>query len=124
MEIDAIGSQFLNQTHIPFSSAEVTDTRFEEILKRTQNSGAVPKNVPIDKNDKLFELCLELETFLIKNLLKSMRNTVQKSEFINTGFAGEVYEDMLYDEYAKTVAHNASFGFAEMAYRDLSRGGF
>jgi flagellar protein FlgJ len=62
---------------------------------------------------------MELETFLIKNLIKSMRSTVQKTGLIDTGFAGEVYEDMLYDEYAKTFSKNANLGFAEMAYRDL-----
>lgn len=77
---------------------------------------------PIDKNDKLYELCMDLETFLIKNLIKGMRSTVQKTGLINTGFAGEMYEDMLYDEYAKSFAQNANFGFAEMAYRDLTRG--
>ena len=75
---------------------------------------------PVDKTDKLYELCLELETFLIKNLVKGMRNTVQKSKLIDTGFAGEVYEDMLYDEYAKSYAKNAGFGLAEMAYRELA----
>ena len=49
-----------------------------------------------------------------------MRGTVQKTKLIDTGFAGEVYEDMLYDEYAKSFAQNANLGFAEMAYRELS----
>jgi flagellar protein FlgJ len=31
-----------------------------------------------------------------------------------------MYEDMLYDEYAKSFAKNAGFGLAEMAYRELS----
>ena len=101
---------------------------FAEMLKKAQNSQAVstqpaspaPGKTPIDKNDKLYELCMELETFLIKNLIKSMRSTVQKSKLIDSGFAGEIYEDMLYDEYAKDYARNANFGFAEMAYRELS----
>ena len=50
-----------------------------------------------------------------------MRSTVQKTKLIDTGFAGEMYEDMLYDEYAKSLAKNANFGFAEMAYKDLAR---
>ncbi|MDR2729853.1 MAG: rod-binding protein [Treponema sp.] len=73
----------------------------------------------IDKTDKLYEMCLELETFLVKNLITSMRNTVQKSGLIDQGFAGKMYEDMLYDEYAKNFARNANFGLAEQAYRQL-----
>jgi flagellar protein FlgJ len=82
---------------------------------------AVPKAAPIDKNSELYEMCVELETFLLKTMVKSMRSTVQKTGLIDTGFAGEMYEDMLYDEYAKSLAKNANFGFAEMAYRDLAR---
>ena len=77
-------------------------------------------NPEIDKNDKLFQLCLELETFLVKNLLSSMRSTVQKSNLIEQGFAGKIYEDMLYDEYAKDLTRNAGFGLAEQAYLQLT----
>jgi len=74
----------------------------------------------IDKTSKLFEMCQEFETFLLKTLISSMRNTIQKSDLIDTGYAGQVYEDMLYDEYAKDFAKNAGFGFAEMAYLELT----
>ena len=141
MDISALGTQFLDQAYVPFASTDLSmssmpsmpgtsreASAFGELLKRTENSQAkaefpsegVRGKSPIDKNDKLYELCLELETFLIKNLIKSMRGTVQKTGLIDTGFAGEVYEDMLYDEYAKTFSKNANFGFAEMAYRDLA----
>ena len=73
----------------------------------------------IDKTDRLYELCLELETFLVKNLLTSMRNTVQKSGLVDNSFAGKMYEDMLYDEYAKDFTKNASFGLADQAYLQL-----
>jgi len=105
---------------------------FAEMLRRTAASQAAadtpesgssiqyrPGQEPIDKTDKLYQLCLELETFLVKNLLTSMRNTVQKSGLIDQGFAGKMYEDMLYDEYAKDLTKNAGFGLAEQAYRQL-----
>ena len=75
----------------------------------------------IDRTDKLYEQCRELESFLIKNLLSGLRKTVQKSEFLGGGFAGEMYEDMLYDEYAKNLSRNAGFGLADQAYLELSR---
>ena len=141
MELNALGAQYLSQDYVPFSSSSMPvapglsppgSSTFEELLKKTQtqsgrqgDDGEMPisaalKKAPIDKTDKLYELCQELETFLIKNLIKSMRSTVQKTKLIDTGFAGEVYEDMLYDEYAKAFSRNANFGFAEMAYRDLA----
>ena len=124
----------MNSTYVPFASSSpeaaqvlYSENSFEELLKKTQIAQstqsplAAPTAAPIDKNSELYEMCVELETFLIKNLIKGMRNTVQKTKLIDTGFAGEMYEDMLYDEYAKTFARNANFGFAEMAYRDLTR---
>ena len=138
MDISSIGFQHFNEVRNPFSSSPVHGTNsgegFEEILRRMQstsqvsdpgdrfraNDTPVSRNAPIDRSSQLFELCMELETMLIKNLIKGMRSTVQKTNLIDTGFAGEVYEDMLYDEYAKTFARNAGLGFAEMAYRDLS----
>jgi flagellar protein FlgJ len=102
---------------------------FAALLKRTAaadtgkadgTTGARGKFAVIDKTGKLYEQCLELETFLVKNLIGSMRNTVQKSGLIDEGFAGKMYEDMLYDEYAKDFAKNANFGLAEQAYLELT----
>lgn len=133
MDISAIGTQYLNSSYVPFSAPDSSElysgesASFEEILRKAQNSqnpsspaSPASKSASIDKNDKLYELCMELETFLIKNLVKGMRNTVQKTKLIDTGFAGEMYEDMLYDEYSKNFAKNANFGLAEMAYRELA----
>jgi flagellar protein FlgJ len=50
-----------------------------------------------------------------------MRSTVQKSGLVDEGFAGKMYEDMLYDEYAKDFSKNAGFGFADLAYQELTR---
>ena len=135
MDINLMSSQFFNQTRNPFSpspsaapvAGQNSTPGFDELLRMAQNARntsengtPVSRNAPINRSSKLFELCLELETFLIKNLISGMRNTVQKSNLIDTGFAGEVYEDMLYDEYAKIFARNANLGFAEMAYRELT----
>jgi peptidoglycan hydrolase FlgJ len=110
-------------------------SKFEETLRRAAsqaNAVDTPDSEPadsrppssrfakIDKTDKLYEQCVELEIFLVKNLISSMRNTVQKSNLINEGYAGKMYEDMLYDEYARDLAKNANFGLAEMAYLELT----
>jgi flagellar protein FlgJ len=49
-----------------------------------------------------------------------MRNNVMKSSLIDTGYAGEIYEDMLWDEYAKDYTKNAGFGLADLAYLELT----
>jgi len=78
------------------------------------------KKADIDRGSKLYEQCRELETFLVKNMLSSMRNTVEKSELSDGGFAGEMYEDMLYDQYSTSMAKNAGFGLADQVYLELS----
>jgi peptidoglycan hydrolase FlgJ len=86
----------------------------------TDSAHATKSRVAIDRTDKLYEQCRELESFVIKNLLEGMRKTVQKSGFMEGGFAGEMYEDMLYDEYATSLSKNAGFGLADQAYLELN----
>ena len=136
MDIDGIGyldNSIVNDSLINRARTSAGDvSKFEEMLKRaapqrTADNAAAPerqsassKFAVIDKTDKLYEQCVELETFLIKTLIGSMRNTIQKSGLIEEGFAGKMYEDMLYDEYAKDLAKNSNFGMAEMAYLELT----
>ncbi|MDR2952444.1 MAG: rod-binding protein [Treponema sp.] len=130
MEISGLGATYsfdyqgMSPADILTESAYKTPD-FASILERAQKTDApivsANKKVgKIDKSDRLYQACLELETFLVKNLLTSMRSTVQKSSLIEQGFAGKMYEDMLYDEYAKVLAQNAGFGLAEQAYLQLT----
>jgi len=138
MDINALGLQQLqrmNPANAPFSTSIQSPsglnpgTDFGDLLRRSQaartgGSGGSAEplpRLPSFVNDReLFEVSLELETILVQNLLRSMRNTVQRTNLIDTGFAGEIYEDMLFDEYARLLTRSAGFGFAEMAYRELS----
>ena len=128
MEISGFGLVNFEDYRLSSSRAiNGSQNSFEDILRKIQKSensdllsgGQRPGASDIDKNDRLYELCLELETFLVKNLLTGMRNTVQKSGIIEEGFAGKMYEDMLWDEYSKDFTKNAGFGLAEQAYRQL-----
>jgi len=140
MDVSMLGIQQWNQTRNPFSTTQAPNvnsgTGFEELIRRVEQTGrqaegraAVDgtepsqraRNLPAVVRDlELFEMCLELETILINNMIRGMRNTIQRSDLIDTGFAGEIYEDMLWDEYASLFTRNANLGFAEMAYRDLT----
>ena len=106
---------------------EVTtgEAGFAKVLENALQEEAVdPKGASrkpvVDKTDKLYEQCEALETFLIKNLLNSMRSTVQKTGLIDEGFAGKMYEDMLYDVYAQDFTKQANFGLAALAYLELT----
>ncbi|MDR0562781.1 MAG: rod-binding protein [Spirochaetaceae bacterium] len=127
MSIEKIGSLYQDEARLsPVSrkTAALKDAggSFAQVLDKIAGDETAPasKKPKIDKTDKLYEQCEALETFLIKNLLDGMRNTVEKSGFIDEGFAGKMYEDMLYDEYAKEYSKNAHFGLAELAYLELT----
>ena len=111
---------------------EAANGGFSKLLEQAKSGAALSrtaenKNGKIDTEKlsgdqkKLYEACEELETFLIKNMLSGMRKTVTKSKLVDTGYAGEIYEDMLWDEYAKEYTKQAEFGLAELAYRELNR---
>ena len=131
MNVSGVGLINTDDYRLSSPAASINAPNFEQLLERSrlsysslnEDSSADDSRredkKQIDKDDKLYQLCLELETFLVKNLLTGMRNTVQKSGLIDEGFAGKMYEDMLYDEYAKDFTKNANFGLAEMAYRQL-----
>lgn len=79
-----------------------------------------PSEGKIDKDSKLFQACQDFEAIFLKQMLNVMRKTVDKGELLNGGFAEDVFEDMLYDEYAKKMAKHSRFGLSEMLYRELS----
>jgi len=73
----------------------------------------------VEKGSPLYKVCLEFEAIFIKQMLNSMRKTVEKSGLLNGGLAEEFFEDMLYDEYAKKMAVTANLGLAAMIYSQL-----
>lgn len=76
---------------------------------------------PIDRNSELYRASQDFEALFIKQMLDVMRKTIHKEDdLLNGGLGQDVYEDMLYDQYAKKMASTAQFGLADMIYRQLS----
>ncbi|MBQ9908877.1 MAG: rod-binding protein, partial [Treponema sp.] len=75
----------------------------------------------IDRTSKLYEKSLEMESYVVKMMLSSMRKTVMKADG-ESNYAKNMYEDMLYDEYATMMTKNAGFGLADQMYLQLSQG--
>ena len=94
-------------------------------------SGAAANDVPvsgaktekkIDKTSVLYEKSLELESYIIKIMLSSMRGTLTGTSVYGEepSYAQKMYEDMLYDELAVTMTKNAGFGLADQIYLQLA----
>lgn len=108
---------------------------FEEVLKEQQiekTQGTVssadivfPKNIKQEVaqdpyRKKLYDASVEFESIFVKMMLKEMKTSIHKSNLISGGHAEEIFEDMLYDEYAKNISKNDSVGIAEQVYSSLS----
>jgi len=75
----------------------------------------------IDRNSELYKASQDFEALFIKQMLDAMRKTIHKEDdMLNGGLGQDVYEDMLYDQYARKMAATAQFGLAETIYRQLS----
>ena len=73
------------------------------------------------QREKLKEACRDFEALFIKQMLDSMRKTVDKSGLIKRNMGEDIFEDMLYDEYAKKMTETSRLGIADMMYNQLSR---
>ena len=76
---------------------------------------------PIDKNSKLYKVCQDFESIFIKQMLNTMRKTINKSGLLDGGMAEEIFEDMLYDKYALKMSQSAQFGISDLLYRELGK---
>ncbi len=103
----------------------------EEVYKSVQGKVSsseisIPHNIKeeIQKDPyrkKLFDASVEFESIFVKLMLNQMKKNIDKQPFLHGGYAEEVFEDMLYDEYSKEISKNARLGLAEQIYLSLSK---
>ena len=74
------------------------------------------------RNDpQLRKACSELESLFIAHLLKEMRATIPKSDFINGGKAEEIYTSMLDSEMARELSSKGGIGLSSILLDQLGR---
>ncbi|MDR1615693.1 MAG: rod-binding protein [Syntrophomonadaceae bacterium] len=74
-----------------------------------------------EKNEKqLMESCQQLEALFINKVMEAMRATVSYSDLVNRGLATDIWESMLFEEYAAQASKTGSIGIAQMLYKQLS----
>lgn len=108
-------------------------TRLENTKKQYSNAKfsieepAENNNTAVSKYDKEFErnrlrkVSEDFEALMINQMLKEMRKTVDKSGLIDGGMAEQIFEDMLYDEYAKEFSKTKTFGLADIIYNQMEK---
>ncbi|MCX7882642.1 MAG: rod-binding protein [Brevinematales bacterium] len=68
---------------------------------------------------RMREVAAEFESLFVNELFKSMRRTVPKSDYLKGGLRQDIFEDMLYQEYARKISHSGGLGLGEMVYKYL-----
>ena len=72
------------------------------------------------KDKELMEVAKKFEAILIHQMLKAMRQTVHKSDLLNS-FSLQQYESMMDEEIASEMAKNKGIGLADSLFYQLSR---
>lgn len=98
-----------------------TPKTFKDLLvDKGANKGKVdPKKLDSD-DKKLYNSCVEMESFLWKQVLNSMKQTINKTKLIDGGQTEEIFTDFLYDEYSTMMAKNANGNITDTLFRELS----
>lgn len=106
------GNNIIDYNNAAGKAQEAKQGEFERTLEKA-----------LEEKDekKLKEACADLEAVFLNMMFKQMRNTVQKSGLMDGGTAEEMYEDMLFDNYAKEVSKGRGTGLGDMLYQQLSK---
>ncbi|PIQ96779.1 MAG: hypothetical protein COV67_07685 [Nitrospinae bacterium CG11_big_fil_rev_8_21_14_0_20_56_8] len=72
------------------------------------------------KKAELRKAAGQFESLMTDYLLKSMRQTVPRSDLTNS-FATDMYQQMLDEEISKSVSKNKGLGMTQMIFQELSR---
>ena len=85
-------------------------------------SNSKGKTPVIDRTSDLYVQSMEMENYMVKMMLSSMRNTIQHTNLTgeNNEYARKMYDDMMYDNMAEAMTKNSSFGLADQIYIELS----
>jgi peptidoglycan hydrolase FlgJ len=97
------------------NSSEKFETELNSALKQADPA-------KMDKmHRKLWDTCVETESLFVGKMLKEMKKTVPKDEWLHGGQAEDIFEDMLYDEYSLNMSKNYNFGMAKLLYNEMSK---
>jgi flagellar protein FlgJ len=100
------------QTQVQANEAKSADT-FQSALDTAMQ----------DKDKaKLRKACVDFEGYFVQMRLKEMRKSVDSSGgLFPKGQAEEIFEGMLDEEIAKSIAEGRGMGLADMMYKQLER---
>lgn len=77
-----------------------------------------------DSRTRLEAVAKEFESLFAKQMLDSMRDTLNPDDdMFNGGMAQDIFEDMLYEEYARMLSQEGGLGIADMIVQQFEGAG-
>lgn len=98
----------------------IIDQQMSMSMNRTQNHEfAQLKNKALD-DKKITEVAQEFESLFIEMMFKEMKKTLSNTSLSGVKSPGkDIFDDMLYTEYARETAKTGGFGLAKMVEQSL-----
>lgn len=94
-----------------------------ETIKQNSVSSAesaASKDYSSATDEQLLDACKEFETYFVEQMFKAMRATVHKEESSSSSYM-DMFEDNLYQEYAKNASDSGQLGLAQMLYEQMKK---
>ena len=90
--------------------------------RAAQETDELSRRAASGEEAELREVCEDFEALFVKMMLDSMRKTLNDDTLIPKNAGEKLFEDKLYDEYAKGISRKANLGIADMMYDQLAAG--
>ncbi len=71
-------------------------------------------------DEEIMEVCKEFEAYLVEKVFDRMKDAMTDNEEEENDYMS-YFGDMMYQEYAKTVAENGELGLAQQLYESMKR---
>lgn len=88
-----------------------------QALTGMNNAGKAPNR----EDAALKKACKDFESMLVGQVMKQMRQTVQKSDLFGSSEKEDMFQGMLDDQMATDMSKHQSLGIADAMYKQLSR---
>jgi peptidoglycan hydrolase FlgJ len=104
----------------PWSGGSTAGVR---VIVKIESSSTTGQSTGLNnkQDKKLKETCQDMESVFLSYLMKSMRETVQKSDLFGSSEGEDMFQSMMDDEICKSASRTSSTGIADMLYRQLSQ---
>lgn len=74
-----------------------------------------------ERDEKIWDVSRQFEAVFVNKLIGAMRSTVVKGGYVPESHAERVYQGMLDQEYAGSIAATDQLGLARVIYQQLLR---